>query len=130
MDRTVLQQNYLYFIDSGYGITEYQISSYTNFVINPSSFNYFNFLRGPDWLSFNASSSNSLFSVRFDQFPFPSVSSYKIARLNLLHWRQRQCTTPAYYYLEAETKCYDTCPSGYANNSAQRFCQKCDYKCL
>lgn len=100
IDKTALSANQVYFLDSGFGITEYQArKNYTNFVLNPSAFNYFNFMRGVDWISFSASASDTLFSFKLDSFPFGTLLSYKITRANLLLWRQRVCPTAAYFYM-------------------------------
>lgn len=66
--------------------------------MQPSIFNYYNFMRGLNWLAFNTSNA-SLFSIKIDSFPFATVSAYRYGMSSLLHWRNRQCPNSSYYYL-------------------------------
>lgn len=99
VDKTVLEQTNTFFIDSGYSAGEGTGASDVKFSVPNNIFNYYNFMRGMNWLAFKAGTGDTLFSLRIDSFPFQSVVAYKYGMANLLHWRNRQCPTASYYFL-------------------------------
>lgn len=111
VDQTQLEENVEYFFTDGYAYGEDSVYLETALDIPPNSFNYYNYLLGASWIAFK--STNTIFSISFDEGTITTISEYKYGKANLVHWLKRQCITYT-YYLHSQAKCYDACPSGYA----------------
>lgn len=126
VDQTALEATHTRYFDVGFTLGANSQAVDSQLDIPTSSFNYFNFIQGANWLNFNT---NQILSFNFNGGPVSTLSSFNFVRANMVHWLERQCRTFT-YYLHAQAKCYDVCPSGFAENTTFNYCQECDYTCL
>ena len=66
--------------------------------------------------------------INFEDNPMTTTGTYNYIRKFMFHFRKRNCKTYT-FYLQAEQRCYDSCPAGYANLTGVNICVQCDYSC-
>lgn len=127
-DKSVVQQNKQRYVDYGYSFAENNAQGAFSFDVPTSGYDYFAFIQGSNWFNINT---GIRFQVDFSPLPplnMTSFSSFNYISKQLMHYRFRNCVNFR-YYLELEQRCYDACPSGFANEDTNNYCVQCDYSC-
>lgn len=93
------------FLDTGYIYGENSTTINFSFDFPLSLLNYYNLMRGADWLSFNMTNTSNV-HVDFLSYPIDADYGYKYVACQGIHWRRRKCNTNSYFYLEKDYKCY------------------------
>lgn len=75
-----------------------------------SAFNYYNYIQGANWFNLDE---GQVLSFNLNGASITTLGTYNYVRANQAHWMERACSQLPYYVHE-QSKCFDSCPSGFA----------------
>lgn len=128
VDKTKLEENYVYYIDFGTETTSAKGGPVVS-TFNPASFNYFNYILG--LCEFRVDKSTDINFFRWTNGTYLSFSTFKHLAYYATHWRMRQCINSSLagkFIIEMQI-CSTTCPAGYNTTATIDYCVKCHYTC-